>query len=134
MLHIKCPHCGIRSQNEFSYGGDATIKRPELGKEISDQDWDNFVYNRKSLRGKHWELWQHLSGCRQWIKVQSVIEHELAYWPLWTFLAVATLSAILGCTQMCESMPALAARLALSAVICGVRGGMDWSGTPSHVH
>ena len=30
MLHIKCPHCGMRSQNEFSYGGDATIKRPEL--------------------------------------------------------------------------------------------------------
>ena len=49
MLHIKCPHCGMRSQNEFSYGGDATIKRPELGKEISDQDWDNFVYNRKSF-------------------------------------------------------------------------------------
>ena len=30
MLHIKCPHCGMRSQNEFSYGGDATVKRPEL--------------------------------------------------------------------------------------------------------
>ena len=55
MLHIKCPHCGMRSQNEFTYGGDATVKRPELGKEISDQDWDNFVYNRKSLRGKHLE-------------------------------------------------------------------------------
>ena len=78
MLHIKCPHCGIRSQNEFSYGGDATVKRPELGKEISDQDWDNFVYNRKSLRGKHWELWQHLSGCRQWIKVKrDTVTHEI---------------------------------------------------------
>ena len=33
MLHIKCPHCGMRSQNEFSYGGDATVKRPELGKD-----------------------------------------------------------------------------------------------------
>ena len=54
MLYIKCPHCGMRSQNEFSYGGDASVKRPELGKEISDQEWDNFVYNRKSLRGKHW--------------------------------------------------------------------------------
>ena len=51
MLYIKCPHCGWRSQNEFSYGGDATIKRPELNKEVSDQDWNNFVYNRKSLRG-----------------------------------------------------------------------------------
>ncbi|MEJ6587270.1 MAG: sarcosine oxidase subunit delta, partial [Pelagibacterales bacterium] len=27
MLEIKCPYCGERSQNEFSYGGDATIKR-----------------------------------------------------------------------------------------------------------
>ena len=34
MLEIKCPYCGKRSQNEFSYGGDATEKRPEVGKEI----------------------------------------------------------------------------------------------------
>ena len=51
MLYINCPHCGMRSQNEFSYGGDASVKRPELNKEVSDQEWDNFVYNRKSLRG-----------------------------------------------------------------------------------
>ena len=53
MLHIKCPHCGIRSQNEFSYGGDATVKRPELNKEISDQEWDNFVYYRKKSERKN---------------------------------------------------------------------------------
>ena len=47
-------------------------------KEISDEDWDNFVYNRKSLRGKHLELWQHLSGCRQWIKVErDTATHEI---------------------------------------------------------
>ena len=40
MLHIKCPYCGMRSQNEFSYGGDASVKRPELNKEISDEEWD----------------------------------------------------------------------------------------------
>ena len=37
MLYINCPHCGLRSQNEFAYGGDATVKRPELNKEVSDQ-------------------------------------------------------------------------------------------------
>ena len=37
MLHIKCPYCGTRSQNEFAYGGDATVKRPELNKEVSDK-------------------------------------------------------------------------------------------------
>tara|TARA_Y100001936_G_scaffold215115_1_gene225301 strand:+ start:164 stop:442 length:279 start_codon:yes stop_codon:yes gene_type:complete len=80
MLYIKCPHCGMRSQNEFSYGGDASIKRPELGKETSNsnKEWDDFVYNRKSPRGKHWELWQHLSGCRQWIKVErDTATHEI---------------------------------------------------------
>ena len=46
--------------------------------ETTDQEWDNFVYNRKSLRGKHWELWQHLSGCRQWIKVErDTATHEI---------------------------------------------------------
>ena len=44
MLEIKCPYCGKRSQNEFSYGGDASVKRPQLGKEISDKEWDDFIY------------------------------------------------------------------------------------------
>ena len=47
MLHIKCPHCGMRSQNEFSYGGDGTVKRPELNQEVSDQEWNDFVYLEK---------------------------------------------------------------------------------------
>ena len=62
--------CGMRSQNEFAYGGDASVKRPELNKEVSDKEWDDFVYNRKSLRGKHLELWHHVSGCRQWFKLK----------------------------------------------------------------
>ena len=43
MLHIKCPYCGMRSQNEFAYGGDASVKRPELNKETTDSEWDSFV-------------------------------------------------------------------------------------------
>ena len=72
MLHIKCPHCGLRSQNEFSYGGDATVKRPELNKEVSDKDWDNFVYLRKSPAGKHLELWICL-----WMDHLLLIRHIL---------------------------------------------------------
>ena len=48
MLHINCPFCGLRAQKEFAYGGDATVKRPELNKEVSKEEWDNFVYMRKS--------------------------------------------------------------------------------------
>ena len=78
MLEIKCPYCGKRAQNEFSYGGDAKIKRPELGKEISDKEWDNFVYNRDNPKGKHSELWHHISGCRKWFKVsRDTASHEI---------------------------------------------------------
>ena len=78
MLHIKCPYCGLRSQKEFSYGGDANVKRPKLNVEVTDTEWDDFVYMRKSPRGHHLELWHHTSGCRQWIKVKrDTIDHNL---------------------------------------------------------
>ena len=78
MLEIKCPYCGERSQNEFSYGGDATIKRPKLNTDISDLEWDSFVYYRNNPRGKHLELWHHISGCRQWFKVhRNTATHEI---------------------------------------------------------
>ena len=78
MLNIKCPYCGDRSQKEFAYGGDGTIIRPELNKDISDEKWDEFVYLRKSPRGKHVELWHHIAGCRQWFKIQrDTVTHEI---------------------------------------------------------
>jgi len=78
MLEIKCPYCGKRSQNEFSYGGDASVIRPQLGKEISDKEWDDFVYFRTNQRGKLSELWLHVAGCRQWFKVlRNTATHEI---------------------------------------------------------
>jgi len=78
MLEIKCPHCGKRSQNEFSYGGDASVKRPQLKKEISDKEWDDFVYFRSNPRGKHSEFWHHVADCRQWLKVsRDTATHEI---------------------------------------------------------
>ena len=56
MLNIKCPYCGDRAQKEFAYGGDGTIKRPELNKSVTDKEWDAFVYVRKSPRGNTLEL------------------------------------------------------------------------------
>ena len=78
MLEIKCPHCGSRSQNEFSYGGDWNTIRPELGIDVSVIDWDNFIYLRDNPRGKHSELWHHVAGCRQWFKVlRDTSTHEI---------------------------------------------------------
>ena len=78
MLNIKCPYCGDRSQKEFAYGGDGTVVRPKLNQEISDEKWDEFVYLRKSPRGKHIELWHHIAGCRQWFQVKrDTVTHEI---------------------------------------------------------
>ena len=78
MLNINCPYCGDRSQKEFAYGGDGTVKRPELNKEVSDEKWNEFVYLRKSPRGKHIELWHHIACCRQWSKDQTdTVTHEI---------------------------------------------------------
>ena len=78
MLEIKCPYCGKRSQNEFAYGGDATVKRPNLGEEVSTKDWDDFVYYRDNPRGKHTEYLHHVSGCRQWFKAsRDTATHEI---------------------------------------------------------
>ena len=49
-----------RSQNEFSYGGDASVKRPELRKEISDKEWDDFIYFRKNPKRKTFRI---LASC-----------------------------------------------------------------------
>ncbi len=78
MFEIKCPYWGNRSQNEFTYSGDATVKRPSLGKEVSDKEWDDFDYFRKNTRGKHSEFWHHVASCRQWFKVsRSTATHEI---------------------------------------------------------
>ena len=78
MLNIKCPYCGERAQKEFAYGGDGTIKRPELDKSVTDKVWDAFVYERKSPRGKHVEFWHHIFGCRQWFRAQrDTVTHEI---------------------------------------------------------
>ena len=78
MLNIRCPYCGDRSQKECAYGGDGTVVRPKLNQEISDEKWDEFVYLRKSPRGKHIELWHHIAGCRQWFQVKrDTVTHEI---------------------------------------------------------
>jgi len=66
MLLIKCPWCGDRAESEYSYGGEAGIKRPPQPDELSDTDWADYLFNRKNSKGAHEELWNHAQGCRRW--------------------------------------------------------------------
>jgi heterotetrameric sarcosine oxidase delta subunit len=74
---IQCPNCGARDVSEFTYLGDATVKRP-TSDTASRQDWQDFVYSRKNPRGPHLELWQHSGGCRLVFEVKrDTLTHEI---------------------------------------------------------
>ncbi len=74
---IPCPVCGERDHGEFTYGGDATVARPD----IADRDpraWASYVYDRRNPRGAHREYWHHLHGCRMWMVVtRDTQTHEV---------------------------------------------------------
>jgi len=67
MLLIPCPWCGPRNQIEFTYGGDATVRRPAAG--APEAEWTQYVYVRDNPMGPHDEWWLHSAGCRQWFKL-----------------------------------------------------------------
>ena len=77
MLLINCPWCGERTQSEFAYVGDANVVRPDPNT-VSDQEWINYIYIRSNPKGVHDELWQHIAGCRCFVKVRrDTVSHEI---------------------------------------------------------
>ena len=77
MLRISCPICGTRDEVEFNYGGDASIKRPDIA-DMSLDVWTDFLFKRKNIKGNHKEYWHHASGCRQWIVVErDTLTHDI---------------------------------------------------------
>ena len=68
MMLIPCPWCGPRNQVEFTYGGDATLRRPPP--DAAEAAWVDYVYLRDNPCGPHDELWYHGAGCRSWLKVR----------------------------------------------------------------
>ena len=78
MMLLPCPHCGPRDVTEFTYGGDATVRRPAEPDALSDEQWAQYVYLRDNPRGVHDELWQHTAGCRRWIAVRrNTLTHKV---------------------------------------------------------
>ena len=50
MIRINCPYCGERDHSEFTYGGDASIKYPNLN--ASEKEWTEAIFFRKNIYGK----------------------------------------------------------------------------------
>ena len=76
MLLIHCPWCGARDQVEFTYAGDATVRRP--AHDAGEAPFVEYVYLRDNPRGPHRELWQHTGGCRRFVVVErNTLTHEI---------------------------------------------------------
>ena len=76
MIIIKCPFCGSTGHNEFKYGGDGSIKYPDLHAPIPD--WHDAVFQRKNIAGIQTETWQHIHGCRMWLLVdRDTLTHKI---------------------------------------------------------
>jgi methylglutamate dehydrogenase subunit B len=66
-MRIRCPHCGDRPSEEFTYLGDASPKRPETNDPAAMEQWFDYVYLRENPRGRIFEYWHHSGGCRSWL-------------------------------------------------------------------
>ena len=75
---IKCPHCGTRPVEEFTFLGDAKPKRPATNDPASMEAWYDYIYTRDNPKGHIEEYVHHSGGCRVWLVVTRDTEsHEV---------------------------------------------------------
>lgn len=65
MLKLTCPCCGVEAdETELAPGGEAHLKR--FGAGSGDEDFREYLFQRKNPRGVHFERWRHAFGCGKW--------------------------------------------------------------------
>jgi heterotetrameric sarcosine oxidase delta subunit len=76
MQLISCPWCGPRVETEFSFGG-AADNAPNEVAGAAETELKRIML-RPNVRGRQSELWQHVSGCRAWLRVErDTASHEI---------------------------------------------------------
>lgn len=68
MLMIPCPYCGERPETEFTFGGEAHIRRPEP-QQADDAAWADLLFLRDNPKGWSRERWRHATGCQRWFNL-----------------------------------------------------------------
>ena len=78
MLQINCPHCGVRDQDEFTFGGEAHIVRPADPDALTDREWGDYLFMRKNPKGNNQEQWCHSAACGKWFNaVRDTVTYEI---------------------------------------------------------
>ncbi|MDR3465819.1 MAG: sarcosine oxidase subunit delta [Xanthobacteraceae bacterium] len=79
-MRIPCPFCGPRDAAEFSYLGDASVRRPDssVPGDGLDAAMQVYVYIRDNPAGPLKEYWYHGAGCHSWLVVdRDTRTHEI---------------------------------------------------------
>jgi sarcosine oxidase subunit delta len=77
-MKLHCPHCGTRSHEEFTYGGDGSRQRPGADAPDAAGRFADYTYLRPNPMGLHRELWYHGAGCQAWLLVErNTLTHEV---------------------------------------------------------
>ena len=45
------------------------LERPKQPTELSDDEWAEFLFMRKNIKGVQFERWNHAHGCRKWFNI-----------------------------------------------------------------
>ena len=65
MLKLTCPSCGVEAdETDLAAGGEAHLKR--FGPGAGDEEFRDYLFQRKNPRGVHFERWRHAFGCGKW--------------------------------------------------------------------
>jgi sarcosine oxidase subunit delta len=77
-MRVRCPFCGERDSSEFTFHGDASVRRPDPNAPDAAAQFFDAVYLRDNPAGRYEELWYHASGCRSWLAVaRDTRTHEV---------------------------------------------------------
>jgi len=77
-MRVRCPFCGERDAGEFTFHGDASVRRPDPDATDAAEKFFKAVYLRDNPAGRYEELWYHASGCRSWLRVaRDTRTHEV---------------------------------------------------------
>lgn len=79
-MRIPCPCCGERDSREFSYLGNASVRRPDAASPDADKAFFDYVYLRDNRAGEQQEFWYHAAGCHAWLVVtRNTVTHEVKF-------------------------------------------------------
>jgi len=77
-MRVRCPFCGERDASEFTFHGDASVRRPDPNAPDAAAKFFESVYIRDNPAGRYEELWYHASACRSWLRVaRDTRTHEI---------------------------------------------------------